>query len=104
MAQQFYIYSEKAFDDISNRHSGTHFDEMCSRQVYVRLGLALFSAKDTGECRKKSRNHDLPKYVPEWRFEISYQTAEIRDPPLKIIVKKASLGRLRDSLCVWVRV
>ena len=38
---------------ISNLHSGTHFLQ-----------------KDTGESRKKSRNQDSPKCVPEWRFEI----------------------------------
>ena len=30
----------------------------------------FFLQKDTGEREKKSRNHDLLKCVPEWRFEI----------------------------------
>ena len=33
----------------------------------------------SGESQKKSRNHDLPKCVPEWRFEILRLSAKGRE-------------------------
>ena len=54
--------------NITNRHSCTHFDsfsEFRGKLYLDEIILDLFSGAHTGESQTKSRNHDLPKCVPE---------------------------------------
>ena len=59
------LFKRSDFDHyISNRHSGTHFGKACSRLGNSRL---VSGKKILEKVRKNSRNHDLPKCVPEGR-------------------------------------
>ena len=59
--------------------------------------IDLFSCAHTGESQKKSRNHDLPKCIPEWRFKI------FRRSTLGVNTRFSAARYLRLAVLLWLR-
>ena len=82
---------------ILNSPSGTHFAKTCSRLGYSRF---VFCKKILEKVRKKSRNHDLQKCVPEGVFEIfrsNIRTLNRLSPPLEQTAHSKSAAELLVS-------